>query len=142
MTQAKNGDTVKVHYTGTLEDGTQFDSSVGSDPLQFTIGSGQIIPGFENCVKQLTVGEKTTITIPPEEAYGQKRDDLIQQVDKSHLPPDIELKIGLMLQAQQADGNMVNLMVTEIGEDMITVDANPPLAGKALVFEIELVEIV
>lgn len=142
MTQAKSGDTVQVHYTGTLEDGTQFDSSVGSDPLQFTIGASQVIPGFEDGITGMTIGDKKTITIPPDQAYGQKRDDLVQQVERAQLPDDIEFKEGLVLQAQQADGNVVNLTVTGLSDTMVTLDANPPLAGQTLIFEIELVSIV
>lgn len=142
MTQVKSGDTVKVHYTGTLEDGTQFDSSMGSDPLQFTIGSGQLIPGFESCVLGMAVGEKQKVTLPPDQAYGEKREDLILTIDRGQLPSDTEPKVGLVLQAQQQDGSVVNMTITEVGEATVTVDANSPLAGKTLIFDIELVEVV
>ncbi|MBU2648469.1 peptidylprolyl isomerase [bacterium] len=141
MTQIKSGDTVKVHYTGTLEDGSQFDSSVGSDPLEFTIGTGQLIAGFENCVLGMTPGEKKTVTIPPEEAYGEIREELILEIDKNQLPADAEPKVGLMLQAQQQNGSQIHLMITDVAETTVTVDANPPLAGKTLTFEIELLEV-
>lgn len=141
MTQAKSGDTVQVHYTGTLEDGSQFDSSVGSDPLQFTIGTSQVIPGFENGVTGMVVGDKKTVTLPSDEAYGPVREDLVQKVEKSELPEDIDLKMGLVLQSQQPDGIVVNLVVTELDDTSVTLDANPPLAGKTLIFDIELVSI-
>lgn len=142
MTQAKNGDTVKVHYTGTLEDGTQFDSSIGSDPLRFTLGQGQLIPGFEKSVTGMAVGDKETITLPPEEAYGERREDLMVTIQKSQLPQETEPHVGMMLQAEQQDGSVVNFVIDEIGETTVNLDANPPLAGKTLIFEIELMEIV
>ena len=142
MTQVKSGDTVKVHYTGTLEDGTQFDSSVGSEPLQFTIGDGQLIPGFESCVTGMAIGEKRSITLSPDEAYGEKREDLILTLDRNQLPPDAEPQVGLVLQAQQEDGSVVNMTITDVAEASVTVDANSPLAGKTLKFDIELVELV
>ncbi len=141
MTEVKTGDKVKVHYMGTLEDGTQFDSSVGSDPLEFTIGTGQLIPGFENGVLGMTVGEKRTVTLPPAEAYGEKNEELILNIDKRRLPEGVEPKVGLLLQTQQADGNPINMTITEIAAESVKVDANPPLAGKTLTFEMELVEI-
>ncbi len=142
MTQVKSGDTVKVHYTGKLEDGTQFDSSVGSDPLQFTIGKGMLIPGFEGCVLGMAVGDKRSVTVSPDEAYGDIREDLILNLDKNQLPPDAEPEVGLVLQAQQQDGSVVNMTITDVSESTVTVDANSPLAGKILVFDIELVEVV
>lgn len=142
MAQVKSGDTVKVHYTGKLEDGTQFDSSVGSDPLQFKIGEGNLIPGFEAAVLEMAIGDKKTITLPPDEAYGEKREDLILQIDRNQLPQDAEPQVGLVLQAQQQDGSVVNMTITEVAEAAVTVDANSPLAGKTLVFDIELVELV
>ena len=142
MTQAKSGDTVRIHYTGTLDDGTQFDSSDGRDPLEFALGGGQVIPGFDTAVDGMAVGESKSVTIQPEEAYGQRHDQLVQQVPKTTLPEDMELAVGMQLQSQGPDGQVMNLVVAEIEDDSITVDANHPLAGQALTFAIELVEIV
>ena len=141
MTQVNKGDKIKVHYTGKLEDGTQFDSSVGSDPLEFTIGAGQLIPGFDNGVVGMVIGDKRIVTIPAAEAYGERNEELVLDVEKSQLPPDIEPHIGQMLQSQQPDGNLINMVITNVNETSVTVDANPPLAGKTLIFEIELVEV-
>ena len=142
MTQAKSGDTVRIHYTGTLEDGTQFDSSDGRDPLEFALGGGQVIPGFDTAVDGMAVGENKSVTIQPEEAYGERHDQLEQQVPRTSLPEDMEPAVGMQLQSQSPDGQVMNLVVTEIEDDSITVDANHPLAGQALTFAIELVEIV
>ena len=142
MTQAKSGDTVKIHYTGTLDDGTQFDSSSGREPLEFALGGGQVIPGFDNAVDGMTVGESKTVTIPAEEAYGQRHEQLVQQVSREALPDDMEPSVGMQLQSQSPDGQIMNLVVTEVADESITVDANHPLSGQALTFDIELVEIV
>ena len=142
MTQAKSGDTVRIHYTGTLDDGTEFDSSAGRDPLEFTLGGGQVIPGFDSAVDGMAVGESKSVTIPPDEAYGQRYDQLAQQVPRTTLPEDMEPVVGMQLQSQGPDGQVMNLVVTEIVDDTITVDANHPLAGQALTFALELVEIV
>ncbi len=142
MTQAKSGDTVRIHYTGTLDDGTQFDSSAGRDPLEFALGGGQVIPGFDNAVDGMAVGDSKTVTIPPEEAYGQRHEQLVQQVSRSALPDEIEPAVGMQLQSQSPEGQVMMLVVTEVEEESITVDANHPLAGQALTFDIELVEIV
>ena len=142
MTEAKSGDTVRIHYTGTLDDGTQFDSSAGGEPLEFAIGSGQVIPGFDNAVDGMVVGDNKTVTIPPDEAYGQRHDQLVQQVSRSALPDDMEPAVGMQLQSQSPDGQVMNLVVTEVADESITVDANHPLSGQALTFAIELVEIV
>jgi len=141
MTQAKSGDTVRIHYTGTLDDGTQFDSSAGRDPLEFALGGGQVIPGFDSAVDGMTVGENKSVTIPPEQAYGERHEQLVQQVPKSALPDDMKPEVGMQLQSQSPDGQVMNLVVTEVEEATITVDANHPLAGQALTFAIELVEI-
>lgn len=141
MTQAKSGDTVRIHYTGTLDDGTQFDSSAGRDPLEFALGGGQVIPGFDSAVDGMTVGESKSVTIPPEQAYGERHEQLVQQVPKSALPDDMKPEVGMQLQSQSPDGQVMNLIVTEVEEAAITVDANHPLAGQALTFAIELVEI-
>ena len=142
MTQAKSGDTVRIHYTGTLDDGTQFDSSAGRDPLEFALGAGQVIPGFDSAVDGMTVGESKTVTIPAGEAYGDRHEQLVQQVSRSALPDEIEPAVGMQLQSQSPEGQVMMLVVTEVEEDSITVDANHPLAGQALTFAIELVEIV
>ena len=141
MAQAKNGDTVKVHYSGTLQDGTQFDSSRGREPLEFSIGAGQMIPGFERAVEGMAVGDSKTFSIPPEEAYGQHRAELVQDVPKSALPEDLTPRVGMQLQGAGADGKTMNLVVTEVMDDAITVDGNHPLAGRELNFDIELVGI-
>jgi peptidylprolyl isomerase len=132
MDHAKPGDSVKIHYDGSLDDGTRFDCSIGRDPLEFVVGSGQVIPGFDNAVTGMAVGEKKSVRIPSEEAYGEHSSELIHQVPKSMLPNDIELSVGMALQATGPAGQVVNMMVTEINEDSVQVDANHPLAGKAL----------
>ncbi len=140
MSQAKTGDNVKIHYTGTLEDGTEFDSSAGREPLAFALGSGQVIPGFDTAVDGMTVGEKKTVNIPAGEAYGERHEQLVQEVPKSALPDDMKPEIGMQLQSQSPEGQVMNLVVTDVAEENITVDGNHPLAGKALTFAIELVE--
>jgi peptidylprolyl isomerase len=142
MTQAKSGDTVRIHYTGTLDDGTQFDSSAGRDPLEFALGSGQVIAGFDSAVDGMSVGEQKSVTIPPAEAYGERHEQLVQEVPKSALPDEMQPQVGMQLQSQSPEGQVMNLVVTEVSDESITVDANHPLAGQALTFAIELVEIV
>lgn len=141
MSQASTGDTVKIHYTGTLEDGKPFDSSEGREPLEFQLGSGQVIPGFDQAVTGMTVGESKTVSIAPEDAYGPRNEQAVQDVPKSALPADLEPVEGMMLQAQNQDQQPIQLTVVSVSEDSITVDANHPLAGKTLNFEISLVEI-
>jgi peptidylprolyl isomerase len=141
MSQAKTGDTVKIHYTGTLDDGTQFDSSAGRDPLEFELGSGQVIPGFEKAVEGMTVGDEKSVNIPPEDAYGHRHDQMVQEVPRSALPAELEPAEGMGLQARGPEGQLINLTITAIGEESVTVDGNHPLAGKALNFDIQLVEI-
>jgi peptidylprolyl isomerase len=142
MSAAKPGDTVRIHYTGKLEDGTQFDSSEGREPLQFAVGGGQVIPGFDNAVEGMAVGDKKSVTIEPEEAYGQRHDELVQDVPKDQLPDDLTPAVGMQLQAKDPSGQLMRLSVTAIDDESITVDGNHPLAGKTLNFDIELVEIV
>jgi len=142
MATAKSGDTVRIHYTGTLDDGTQFDSSSGRDPLEFALGGGQVIPGFDSAVDGMTVGENKKVTIAPDDAYGQRHDKLVQQVPRDILPDDMNPAVGMHLQSQSPDGQTMNLTITEVLDETITVDANHPLAGQALTFAIELVEIV
>ena len=141
MSQAKTGDTVKIHYTGTLDDGSQFDSSAGRDPLEFTLGSGQVIPGFDKAVEGMAVGDEKTVNIQPEDAYGPRNDQMVQEVPKSALPDDLEPEAGMGLQARGQDGQVLNLTVISVGDDSITVDGNHPLAGQNLNFDIQLVEI-
>ncbi|MGI9248938.1 MAG: FKBP-type peptidyl-prolyl cis-trans isomerase [Woeseiaceae bacterium] len=142
MSQAKSGDTVRIHYRGTLGDGTEFDSSAGRDPLEFALGGGQVIPGFDSAVDGMSVGDSKTVTISPEEAYGPRHEQLVQQVPRSTLPEDMEPAVGMQLQSQSPDGQVMNLVITEIEDESITLDANHPLSGQALTFAIELVEIV
>ena len=142
MKQAQAGDTVRIHYSGTLNDGTQFDTSEGSDPLEFAVGSGTVIAGFDKAVEGMAVGESKSVKIPPEEAYGPRHEQLVQEVPKSALPDDIAPAVGMQLQGKSADGEVMNLVVTGVGDEDITVDANHPLAGEELAFDIELVEIV
>ena len=141
MTQAAVGDTVKVHYTGTLEDGTQFDSSAGREPLEFILGEGQVISGFEKGVEGMAVGDQKSIHIPVEEAYGQHHPELVQEVPREQIPEEIELEVGLQLQAQGPNGPFL-LLVTGLTDETAILDGNHPLAGKDLNFELELVEIV
>jgi FKBP-type peptidyl-prolyl cis-trans isomerase 2 len=140
MTQAKNGDTVKVHYTGTLDDGTQFDSSVGGEPLEVTLGEGGVIPGFEQALEGMAVGDKKTVNIPVEEAYGEAHPELVQEIPREQIPAEIELEIGVQLQAEGPQGPFV-VTVTELAEETVTLDGNHPLAGKALNFDLEMAEI-
>lgn len=142
MSQAKSGDTVRIHYSGTLKDGTPFDSSEGRDPLEFTIGAGQIIPGLEREVEGMAVGEKKTVTAAADEAYGQPNPAAVQEVPRDSIPADIDLTIGNRLQAVTQDGGQITVTVAAVTDDTVTMDANHPLAGKDLVFEVELVEIV
>lgn len=142
MSQAKNGDTVKVHYTGKFKDGTVFDSSEGRDPLQFEIGSRSVIPGFESGVVGMTVGETKTFDVPPEEGYGLARDELVSTVEKTVFDQrNITPEVGQQLQIPQSDGRNLYVRVTEVRDDTVTLDANHPLAGKTLTFEVELVEV-
>ena len=141
MAKIKEGDTVKVHYTGKTSDGNVFDSSRERDPLEFTIGQGQLIPGFEKAVVGLEAGDSQTVTIPSDEAYGEVRDDMIVNVPKEQIPSDITPEVGQQLQIQQKDGGSIGVVVTEITEQEVTLDANHPLAGKDLTFEIEVVSV-
>ncbi len=141
MAQAKSGDRVRVHYSGFLEDGTVFDSSLDRDPLEFTIGEGMVIKGFEDAVMGMNEGESKTISIPSDEAYGPYRDDLVAVVERRMVPADIDPKVGLVLQLRTPDGQVTDVVVTEVTDETITIDANHPLAGKDLIFEIKLMEI-
>jgi len=137
----KDGDTVKVHYTGTLNDGTVFDTSREREPLEFTLGQGGIIAGFENAVLGMAIGDIKTVTFPPEEAYGEVREDLLLKIPREQFPEEMELQTGQQLQLQSNDGQIVIATVLEIADSEVTVDANHPLAGKDLTFEIEVMEI-
>ncbi|HXY53173.1 MAG TPA: peptidylprolyl isomerase [Nitrospirota bacterium] len=142
MALAKRGDTVRVHYTGRLEDGTVFDTSRSRHPLQFTLGNGQVIAGFENAIAGMNIGESKTTVIPVEQAYGPRRDDMIVTVKRDELPHDLDAKIGQRLELTQMDNRTILVTVTNVTESSLTLDANHPLAGRTLTFDIELVGIV
>jgi peptidylprolyl isomerase len=140
--QVKSGDVVRVHYTGTLEDGSQFDSSVGRAPLEFTVGAGQMIAGFDAGVVGMAVGEKKTILIDPDHGYGQKDPSAIIEFPSSNIPEGMTVEVGMKLNLQNQYGQPVPVVVMEVKEEMIIMDANHFLAGKDLTFEVEIVEIV
>lgn len=141
MTRAEEGTTVRVHYTGRLQDERVFDSSQGRDPLEFTLGEGKVIPGFEQAVTGMQPGDEKTITIPAEQAYGPRRDEMTAEVSRTQFPPHIEPQVGQQLQMNQS-GQTIAVMVTEVSDESVTLDANHPLAGQDLTFDVELVEIV
>lgn len=141
MTQAKAGDKVAIHYTGTLADGSQFDSSEGRDPLRFTLGSGQIIAGLDAAITGMSQGEKKSVTIAAAEAYGDHRPEAVQAVPRAQIPAEIPLEVGGGLQVQTPDGQTIPVTVTSVTDEEVTLDANHPLAGKDLTFAVELVEI-
>ena len=141
MQKPQTGERVRVHYTGTLEDGTQFDSSRGSDPLEFAMGQGQLIAGFEHAVAALAPGESCTVTLAPDEAYGDVNPAMIQEVPRHLMPEGVELTTGMVLQGQADDGRVDRFTVVSFTEETVRLDANHPLAGKVLTFEIELVEV-
>jgi peptidylprolyl isomerase len=142
MQQVKNGDKVKVHYHGRLTSGETFDSSEGSQPLEFEVGSGMVIKGFDDGVTGMKVGDKRTINIPAESAYGEKNAEMLIEYPKSQFPPNIELEIGTQLVMSSASGQQFQVKIAEIKDDIVVLDANHPLAGEELIFDIELVEIV
>lgn len=151
MAQAKQGDTVRVHYTGRLTTGEVFDSSECSDdacdcsegsPLEFTIGSQQVIPGFEAGILGLAPGEAKTVTIPVDQAYGPHNPDMVAVVPRDQVPPHIEVALGSQLELTQEDGQAFNVVITDVTDTTITLDANHPLAGRELIFDLKLVEIV
>ena len=141
MSIAKKGDKVKVHYTGKLEDGSIFDSSANREPLEFELGAGMMIAGFDKAVDGMSLGDKKTANIPANEAYGQRNDEMIVSVAKAQLPPDLNPEVGQQLAMQQPNGQSVPVVVTKVETESIELDANHPLAGKDLIFDIELVEI-
>ncbi|MBW2109477.1 MAG: peptidylprolyl isomerase [Deltaproteobacteria bacterium] len=142
MTQAKEGDTVTVHYTGKFEDGTVFDTSRERGPMQFTIGQGRLIPGFEQAVVGMAPGESKSTTVPPEQAYGPHNNEMVQVIDRKQVPPDMQLEVGQQLEVRRPDGQTGIVTVRDLSDSTVTLDANHPLAGRSLVFDIELVEIV
>ena len=141
MTQVKTGDTVHIHYTGTLTDGTTFDSSEGREPLSFQVGSGQIIPGLDSAIPGMTVGDKKTVNVACDEAYGQVNPEMTQAVPRADIPADIPLETGTRLQMQTQNGQVIPVTVTAVDDSTVTLDANHPLAGQDLTFNIELVKI-
>jgi FKBP-type peptidyl-prolyl cis-trans isomerase 2 len=143
MSQVKAGDTVRVHYTGTLDDGTRFDSSrERNEPLQFSLDGCSVIPGFEKAVLGMEPGESAVARIPQEEAYGERNEDLVLTIERGELPPKLEPQVGQRLHSHQPDGQPVSVTITAVSDETVTLDANHPLAGKDLIFDIELVEIV
>ena len=141
MRQAKQGDTVKIHYTGKFENGEIFDSSKDREPLEFTMGERKVIPGFEKGIAGMEVGESKNLTIPPEEAYGTKNQELVIELERNKLPEHIKPEVGMQLQMTQTSGQPVNVVITSLTDDTITIDANHPLAEQTLYFDVELVDI-
>ena len=139
MRQAASGDTVRVGYTGTLADGTQFDSSAESGPIELTLGMEQVIRGFENALIGMTEGESKTVTLEPDNAYGHHNSELVQVVERAQIPTEVQLAVGVTLQAEEPNGNLVHLVVVGVDDENVTLDANHPLAGKDLTFVLELV---
>ncbi len=141
MSQAKTGDTVRINYTGTLTNGETFDSSDGRDPLEFIVGSGQIIPGLDSAIPGMAVGDKKTVEVPCAQAYGASNPDARQAIPRSEIPDNIPLDPGTQLQMQTPQGQVVQVTVAEVTEEEVTLDANHPLAGKDLIFAIEIMGI-
>lgn len=141
MTEVTQGATVRIHYTGTLEDGSTFDSSEGRDPLEFTVGSGMIIPGLDKALPGMTVGEKKKVTIAPEEAYGASQPEAILEVPRAEIPAEIPLEVGMQLQMGGPQGQPIPVTVTALTDEVATLDANHALAGKTLIFDFEIVSI-
>jgi peptidylprolyl isomerase len=141
MKQVKEGDTVKVHYTGKLVNGEQFDSSVGREPLEFTVGAGQMIKGFDAAMPGMNLGQKKTINIAPEDAYGARSEEAIIEFPKANVPADMKMEPGMPLTLSNQDGQPVPVIIVEVKDDIIVLDANHFLAGQELIFDIELVEI-
>jgi len=141
MAEAKLGDTVKIHFTGKLQDETVIETSKDRDPLEFKIGDGNVIPGLEQGVIGMAAGDKKTIAISPEDAFGQPQEDLLVDINKSEFPKDVELKAGAYLNIESSDGKEFKAKVVEIKEEMVTLDANHPLAGATINYDVELIEI-
>jgi peptidylprolyl isomerase len=142
MSTAKNGDTVRVNFTGTLEDGVQFDTTDGREPMEFTIGAEQVIAGFDNAVIGMEPGEVKKVVLSPEQAYGHRDPQIVDTVPRNAIPQEIQLAEGLVLEAKREDGQTFGFTVVDFNETTVTLDANHPLAGETLNFDIELVEIV
>ena len=142
MAPAKEGDTIKVHYSGKFDDGTEFDSSRGEDPLECTLGGGQLIPGFENGLIGMSVGESKTLTVPPQEGYGEFREDLVLAINREEFSKDATPEVGQQLRLQKPGNQPFMVVIREVQDDTIVLDANHPLAGKTLTFDVELMEIV
>ena len=141
MSKAENGSTVKVHYTGTLDDGSQFDSSEGREPLEFTIGKDQVIPGFDKACCGMAIGEKVTVTLAPKDAYGEHNPDIVATAPRSMMPEDLEPEVGMPMSTHGENGEVIEFIITAFDDETVTVDGNPPLVGKTLTFDIEMVEI-
>ncbi|MBY9068375.1 peptidylprolyl isomerase [Hyphomonas sp. WL0036] len=141
MTQVKNGDTVHIHYTGTLKDGSTFDSSAGRDPLTFQVGSGQIIPGLDVAIPGMAVGDKKTVNVPCDQAYGPVNPSMRQDIPKAEFPDNVPSEVGTRLQMQAQNGQVIPVVIVASDENSVTLDANHPLAGQDLIFDIELMAI-
>jgi peptidylprolyl isomerase len=141
MQQAKQGDTVKVHYNGRLTDGTEFDSSEGRQPLEFEVGSGTVIKGFDDGVTNMSVGEKKTVLIPADDAYGPREEERVIEFPRSNFPPDIKPEVGMTLNMHDDEGEVYRVIITEINAETIILDGNHPLAGQDLIFDIELIDV-
>lgn len=141
MAVAQQGDTVRIHYTGKLADGTEFDSSSGREPLEFTVGAGQVIPGFDEAVQGMEVGDQKEFTIPSDRAYGERREEMVMRIDRTQLPPELDPTVGDELQLQTPEGRPVPVRVADIDDEAVVLDANHPLAGEDLTFEVKLEEI-
>jgi len=142
MLIAKDGDTVKVHYTGRLEDGTIFDSSQGREPLEFTLGDGMVIEGFDTGVVGMSVGQKKTIVVPPEQGYGEYEPAYVRELPRDEINIGVEPQVGMQLELRTPVGESIPIVITEVTEETVTLDANHPLAGETLYFEVELLEVV
>lgn len=141
MAQAKNGSTVTVNYTGRLEDGSVFDETQNKEPLRFVLGKDRLIKGFEQAVVGMSPGESKTVKLPPEDAYGPKRDEMLVSVDRGKIPQDVQPQVGQRVELKQQDGSPIGATVTEVTDSTIVVDANHPLAGHSLTFDISMVEV-
>jgi len=141
VAKANEGDEVQVHYTGKLEDGTIFDASEDGEPLSFTIGENRVIPGFEKAVKGMEPGDTKEKEVEPEQAYGEHREDMVMEMDRDQIPGEVDPEVGQQLQLRLENGQTVPVLITALGEDTVTIDANHPLAGRKLIFDIEVVDV-